>query len=187
MRKLEGKKAAMEMSVGTIVTIVLLMTVLILGLVLVRTIFSGGINSVGKINDKVSSQIDELFSENEDLRMAIYPSDNKMKIAQKTQGEGFAFSLQNINLEEKKFKYKIFVDELFKIKDQCNINSNDAESWLINPQGEISLAGSQEQERPELVLFNIPESAPKCTIPFTIEVREGTTLYTSGKVFVTIV
>ena len=38
--KMRDKKAAMEMSVGTIVTIVLLMTVLILGLVLVRTIFS---------------------------------------------------------------------------------------------------------------------------------------------------
>jgi len=36
---MKSKRAAMEMSVGTIVTIVLLMTVLILGLVLVRSIF----------------------------------------------------------------------------------------------------------------------------------------------------
>lgn len=38
-----SKKAAMEMSMGTIVTIVLLMSVLILGLVFVKNIMCSGI------------------------------------------------------------------------------------------------------------------------------------------------
>ena len=36
-----NKKAAMEMSVGTIVTIVLLMSVLVLGIFMIQKIFSG--------------------------------------------------------------------------------------------------------------------------------------------------
>ena len=54
---IENKKAAMEMSVGTIVTIVLLMSVLVLGLVLITNIFSGATSSVKTIDDKVKSEI----------------------------------------------------------------------------------------------------------------------------------
>ena len=177
----------MEMSVGTIVTIVLLMTVLILGLVLVRSIFTAGTNSVSKIESKVSNQIDELFAEDENLRMAIYPSDYRLKIKQNTQSEGFAILLQNVDLAEKLLTYEISVDGLFDIQDKCKIGRTVAESWLLAKKGEARLAGSQKMERPELILFNIPEAAPKCTIPFTIEVYDAGTLYTSGKVFVTIV
>ena len=185
---LKNKKGAMEMSVGTIVTIVLLMTVLILGLVLVRGIFTGGINSIGKINDKVNSQIDDLFADDEALRMAIYPSDSKLKIKQKTQGEGFAFALRNNDLDQQRFSYKLEVDELFDIQGQCHINKNTADSWLISLRGTVNIPGSQRVERPELVLFNIPEDAPKCTIPYIVEVyRDDNSLYSSAKVFVTVV
>jgi len=50
---IKNRRAAMEMSVGTIVTIVLLMTVLILGLVLVRTIFSSAKYNVDVIDEKI--------------------------------------------------------------------------------------------------------------------------------------
>ncbi len=177
----------MEMSIGTIVTIVLLVTVLILGLILVRSIFTAGTNSVDKIGEKVNSQIDELFSNDENLRMAIYPSDYKLKIKQGTQGQGFAISLQNVNLEAKAFTYELSVDGLFDIQDKCKISKTSAEAWLLAKRGEINLAGSQRMQIPELILFTIPEAAPKCTIPYKIDVYDAGTLYTSGKVFVTIV
>ena len=41
IRKITGKKGAMELSMGTIVILVLAMSMLILGLVLIRTIFMG--------------------------------------------------------------------------------------------------------------------------------------------------
>ena len=56
------KQAAMEMSVGTIVTIVLLMTVLVLGLVLVRTIFTGAIKNIDNVDKAVENQISKLFA-----------------------------------------------------------------------------------------------------------------------------
>ena len=57
----KNRKAAMEMSVGTIVTIVLLMTVLILGLVLVRTIFTGAIENINGIDQAVKSELKNYF------------------------------------------------------------------------------------------------------------------------------
>ena len=48
-----NKKAAMELSIGTIVIIVLAMSMLILGLVLIKTIFSGAKYNIDTMNDKV--------------------------------------------------------------------------------------------------------------------------------------
>ena len=49
----------MQMSVGTIVTIVLLMTVLILGLVLTRTIFTSSIENINSIDDSIKEEINK--------------------------------------------------------------------------------------------------------------------------------
>ncbi len=59
-----NRKAALELSIGTIVVIVIGMSMLILGLVLVRTIFSGSTKSVEDLNDQVQSEILDLFDDN---------------------------------------------------------------------------------------------------------------------------
>ncbi|MFH1290347.1 MAG: hypothetical protein ABIH92_02970 [Nanoarchaeota archaeon] len=58
-----NKKGAIELSIGTVVIIVLAMTMLILGLVLVRNIFGGATDSVTSLNDKVKAEITNLFTE----------------------------------------------------------------------------------------------------------------------------
>ena len=60
---MKNKKAAIELSIGTVVIIVLAMTMLIMGVVLVRNIFSGATSSVDTLNDKVKGEITSLFSE----------------------------------------------------------------------------------------------------------------------------
>ncbi|MCX6742137.1 MAG: hypothetical protein NTX24_03100 [Candidatus Pacearchaeota archaeon] len=61
--KLRGKnkKAAFEMSITTIVILVIAMTMLILGMVLVRKMMCGAMGLTTDINDKVRGQIDDLF------------------------------------------------------------------------------------------------------------------------------
>ena len=78
-KKRNNKKAAMEMTVGTIVTIVLLMSALILGLVLTKTIFSGTTKNVDVLNDQVKSQINSLFSSGK-TGVAISLPDNTAKV-----------------------------------------------------------------------------------------------------------
>lgn len=65
-----NKKAAIELSIGTVVIIVIAMTMLIMGIVLVRNIFSGATDSVNSLNDKVRSEITNLFTE-EGSKIAI--------------------------------------------------------------------------------------------------------------------
>ena len=54
---IKNKKAAMEMSVGTIVTIVLLMSVLILGIFLVQNIFKSAKGAVDLTDKQLKNEI----------------------------------------------------------------------------------------------------------------------------------
>ena len=58
-----NRRGALELSIGTIVVIVIGMSMLILGLVLVRTIFSGSTKSIEDLNDQVQSEILDLFDD----------------------------------------------------------------------------------------------------------------------------
>lgn len=80
MISMKNKKATMEMSVGTIVTIVLLMTVLILGLVMIRTIFKGSIENINGIDTAVKDQINKLFSEDTSRQIVVYPTSRYVTI-----------------------------------------------------------------------------------------------------------
>jgi len=63
MSLVRNKEGALELSIGTIVVIVIGMSMLILGLVLVRTIFTGSTDAIGQLNDKVMEEIAGLFVE----------------------------------------------------------------------------------------------------------------------------
>ena len=70
---MKSKKGAIELSVGTIVIIVLAMTMLILGIVLIRNIFTGTITNVDEINEGVRDQIKKLFQNENDRAVICLP------------------------------------------------------------------------------------------------------------------
>ena len=87
------KKGAIEMSIGTIVIIVLAMSMLILGMILVKNIFSGASENVLQMNDKVKDQINKLFVE--DKRTVVYLPNQIAKI-QQNEDWGVAFGIKNL-------------------------------------------------------------------------------------------
>ncbi len=78
LRKIQqNKKGAIELSIGTVVIIVIGMTMLILGLVLVKSIFSGATDSVGELNTKVRGQIAKLFTEDQSTGVTVFLGGDK--------------------------------------------------------------------------------------------------------------
>jgi hypothetical protein len=183
-----NKKAAMEMSIGTVVTIVLLMSVLVLGLVLITNIFSGGEDLADKINEKALNQVDSIFK-SEGAEIAIIPSDKLVSLKQGSNTNGFAFAINNKEVSEKKFTYTIFIDPLFDLKAKCgSLTQTEATSWLLEKAGTITLArSSSNSANPIKILFNVPETAPICTIPYTVNVKKDGETYAETKVYITIV
>jgi len=171
----KNKKAAMEMSVGTIVTIVLLMTVLILGLVLVKTIFKGSVENINSIDTEVKNQINKLFAEDSSRKIVVYPPSRQIILKKGTNNAGFGFAIRNVGENQDTFSY-----EINAVETSCGIRFSKAEDYISLGKSRSNLkipAGSVMRD-PIFVRFNIPETAPPCQIRYQIQVyHEGKTSY----------
>ncbi len=171
------KKAAMEMSVGTIVTIVLLMTVLILGLVLVRTIFSSAKYNVENIDEKIRGEIGKLFAD--DKPIVVHLPNQKAEIK---QGEEWGVAWGVKNLEEGTTESSLLTYEVIASYTQaCGITEETATAY-INP-GQKETTGiplRPGQSHYEISRVNIPSIAPLCTLRYRINTQlDGVDYYSS--------
>jgi len=176
------KKAAMEMSVGTIVTIVLLMTVLVLGIFFIQKIFGGGVNAIDSVNTEIENQINKLFSE-EGKKLAVYPTSREIKVKKGDDPKGFAFSVKNKEVESADFSYEVKADDVSKCG---SLTEAQADNFLLGGSGSFSLGPGNELDVPRLVKFDLPETAPPCTIIYLLEINKGTEAYANADIFVTI-
>ena len=160
----KNKKAALELSMGTIVILVLAMSMLILGLVLIKAIFSGAKYNVDQMNKKVEGKIAELFAE--DQRMGVHLANNIAEIPQGSEW-GVAFVLKNqkrATTEEQKFDYEVTMEE-----SHCKLDRNEAMDWIIlGREGDAKIAPGQTKGW--IIRFEMPETAPLCSVRYNIHV-----------------
>lgn len=178
--KKTNSKGAMEMSVGTIVTIVLLMSVLVLGLFFVQRIFTSGSNAIDSIDSQVQSEINQLFSDGAN-KVAVFPTSRDISLKRgDSVPKGFAFSVYNDNNEpSSSFSYTINADDV----TDCGstMTKQIADSYVLGGTGTFNLGPASILENARLVRFSVPESAPGCTIFYNLEVKRNGILYpTSG-------
>jgi len=167
---MKNKKAALELSIGTIVVLVLAMSMLILGLILIRTIFTGAKYNVQQMNEKVRDEIAKLFVE--DRKAVLYLAEDKANIE---QGEpfGIAFGIQNIGRTQR-FKWQAQVDD-DNIRKKCGVSEKEAEDWMTTgSSGSVDLAsGNKYSDR---ILFNIPEGSvidiSQCIIRYKLIIKQ---------------
>ena len=179
----ENRKAAMEMSVGTIVTIVLLMSVLILGIFLVQKIFSSSTNAIDTIDNEVQNQITQLFSD-EDNKLAIYPTSRDIVIKKKDDLKGFAFSVRNLGVESADFSYLVRASDVSRCGRGFTVEV--AESYLLGGSGEFSLGPGNSFDMPRLIKFDLNDNSPPCTIIYYLAIAKGEEAYAGTDIFVTI-
>lgn len=175
---MKNKAGAMEMSVGTIVTIVLLVTMLILGIVLIRNIFSSAKGVVDLTDTQLRSEVNKLFSE--ESKMSIYPGTRYVEIKQQTT-DGVGFGIKNLQqgiAGSTTFSYTVIVSDA-DISTKCGIDATTAESWISTGRAETDIPIASGDTAVQLVLFDIPVGAPLCTIRFRIAVNQGTAVYAS--------
>lgn len=182
---MKNKKAAIELSIGTIVIIVIAMSMLILGLVLVRTIFTGSIYNVQQLNKNVEAEINKLFNER-GQKIVIYLPNNQAEI-KKGESFGVAFGIKNTAEGEAtpgQFNYNI---EVSSIQTGCQLSEQQAQSYVIlGGQGSLSLApGSEPAYR--IVKIQAPETAPLCEIQYDIIVTKDSQPYDTGFFIVKII
>ncbi len=172
-----NKKGALELSVGTIVVIVLAMSMLILGLVLVQTIFSGSKYNVEQLNEKVKGEIGKLFEE--ESKSVVYLANHEARVK---QGDvwGVAFGFKNLETgttEAGSFTYEVVAADSFAA-DCRGLTKATAESWIKSRQAGDSLLPPGDTFY-TIVRFEIPQTAPLCIVPYDIIVKKDGQVYVS--------
>jgi hypothetical protein len=173
---MRNKRAAMEMSVGTIVTIVLLVTVLILGIVLIKNIFSSAKGVVDLTDQQLRDEINKLFSE--ESKISIYPSTRLVEIKQDTT-DGVGIGIRNLLTganANRKFSYEVSVSDT-DLNSKCGINAATAEGWIVTGRAEENIPIPSGDFSSQKVLFEIPVGSPLCTIRFRVNVEADGTPY----------
>ena len=169
------KKGAIELSIGTIVIIVLAMSMLILGLVLIKTIFTSSIYNVNQINDKVKDEINKLFAG--DKKTVIYLPNQRATIKQ-NEDWGVAFAIKNLekgSAQESKFSYEVVVSDP-DVRKKCGLGERDIESWITTGRSDL-VTLSPGDIYYGIVRFSIPESAPICIVRFHLDVKKDNRHY----------
>ena len=180
---IKSKRAAMEMSVGTIVVIVLAMTMLVLGIFLVQRIFGSGERAIDSIDTEVQNQIQKLFGE-EGGNIAIYPTSREIILKKGDSPKGFAFSVRNSDVEDASFEFEVIASDISKCGS--GFTKERAEDYLLGGSGTFNLGPGNSLDFPRLVRFQIPDIAPPCPIIYNLEIIRNGNNYASVDILVTI-
>ncbi|MEK0338132.1 MAG: hypothetical protein QQN41_11925 [Nitrosopumilus sp.] len=161
---MRNKKAAMEMSVGTIVTIVLLMSVLILGIFLIQKIFKGASGAIDMTMDELDNSIRKLLGE--DKAVVIYPSSKYLKIKH-GKSDAIGVGIKNMYDDDKSSNT---ISYSVTLGDTGDCGSYDVSKWIkVGKTSEMILPKGQSASRK--IIFEIPIGSPVCIAEFILNVR----------------
>lgn len=170
-----NNRGAIELSIGTIVIVVLAMSMLILGLILIKDIFTGVNYNVNSVNDKVKDEIGKLFVENK--KTVVYLPNQKLEIEQGDDW-GVAFAIRNIQsgtADAGKFSYDVVVSDP-NVRTNCGLGDLDVEKWMKTGQSD-TMTISPGDTYYGIVRFEIPEGSPLCPVRFHLEVMKDNVAY----------
>ncbi|MBU2104419.1 MAG: hypothetical protein KKF67_01435 [Nanoarchaeota archaeon] len=162
----KNKIAAMEMSIGTIVTIVLLMTTLVLGLILINSIFKNTKGAIDLTAEQLTNQIGKAFGSGED-KVVIYPESGKLTIKQEDE-EAVGIGIRNLLTGvsgSQKFFYNITIAESNGCGNENLLN------WIQIGKSESNIPISVGDYYVTKTYFKIPLGAPLCTVKYRVEVK----------------
>lgn len=169
------KRAAMELTTSSLVVIVLAMSMLILGLLLMKTIFDSAKYNVDEINDKVRSQIGKLFVE--DQEVVVYLSAGTAKIKQGKES-GVAFGIKNLREgnQQVNFAYEIVASDS-ELEERCGVTKAQAESWIYPGRTDSLFELGPGEIYYGLAKFLIPKGSTICTVRYSLIVKVNNNPY----------
>jgi hypothetical protein len=172
------KSGAVELSIGTIVIIVLAMSMLILGLVLVKNIFSGATDVVDMTNDQLIDQVSKLFGD--DKKLVVYPTTREItvKIEKKS---GFGVVVKNLlkgTQDTDQFSYEVIVSDA-DLQENCGVDEATVlRDWVTAGRTDTFPIAPGEFASGK-VLIQIPSGAPICNFRLRVNVKHGEDTYAS--------
>jgi len=172
MRK--NKEGALELSIGTIVVIVIGMSMLILGLVLVQKIFKGSTQSIDSINEQVLNEIVNLFGDDSGNLLIKLGSTNSVTVK---PGDEFGVAMgaqhpDGESITRETIQFRIQLDE--SNSDNCfrRLGKSGAEDLFITP---INIWNNLDRftgsTGAALIQIRVPDNTPVCSQKVNVDVK----------------
>jgi hypothetical protein len=161
------KKGQLELSIGTIVVLVIGVSMLILGIILVRSIMCSGLQITEDLSTGVRNEVKNLFGSEQVGVKCVGEGGADVKFA--TGGRRKLFCL--IKTEETT-NYALKVTELTSLK---GATTEQANQWALSKEWTGSVSPGTERDA-DVLLLDIPRDAPTSVLRIKIQVTKGTNL-----------
>jgi len=159
--KRKRKKGALEMSIGTIVIMVIAVTMLILGIVFVRSIMCSGIQMTQDLSKGTRAKIIELFGADEYGVRCVGEGDQQIVF-----GSGGRRNVVCVIKSDENVQYEIKVKSIENIKRPSDTSF---ESWVLDKDWEGSVTPGGKGTDATVAVLDIPKDAAATTLKFTME------------------
>jgi hypothetical protein len=154
-----NKKAAIEMSMSTIIILVLGVTMLILGMVLIRNIMCSGLQITEDLSTGVKNEIKNLFGADKIGVKCVGEGGQEVKY-----GTGGRRPVVCIIKTQEQVEYDI---QVTSIESKAGAPTSVVNKWVIDQNWKGSVVPGQDNEQ-TVLLLNVPSDAPATTIKLTI-------------------
>lgn len=184
--RINTKKGAIELSINTIVIIVLAMSMLILGLVLIKGLFSGASDIIDITNDQTIAKINEQFGSDE--KVVIYPISRKIEVKQ-DKPMNFAIGIKNRLTGAggtSEFGYEVSISNPDAVKEDCGVDASRIMDFIsAGTEKELGITLATGGSDLADVLFETTKGDPFCTVKFRITVTADGNAYDTKTILVT--
>ena len=175
----KNKKGAFELSISVMIIVVLAITLLIMGLVLLRNIFGGATESIDTLSSKVKDEINKIFTD-EGKKIVIYLGQDKTaKIKANTQNFGIAIGAKTSTgakvQSRSDLQYRLELDQTSSTNCVRILGVAQTESLFVQKMGDWNdMLEFQGDSALDIVQLTVPEGTPLCTQKVLVTVRDKT-------------
>lgn len=168
------KRGAVELSIGTIVIVVLAMSMLILGLVLVNKIMCSAIRGIDALDEQMREEMIKLFGEN---RKIVLRHQENIVHKNLREGYGVAFGIINLGETNPEFSYEITVSDM----GTCKFPESKALNFIaLGSKGNMNIPSGESYF--DLIKFEIPKDIEPCQLKYLITAKNEEQVYASAPI-----
>ncbi|MBT4805269.1 hypothetical protein HON71_03790 [Candidatus Woesearchaeota archaeon] len=157
------KKAALGLSVNTLVVIIMGMVLLVGGMALLYKFIGGAVEIENQLSEKTNNELERLLI-NQGKQVAL-----PFQVADISRGEGHVFGLGMLNIGGVGDQFNIFV-ELSKALDESEVEftAPEALNWLLYYKKPMTILEGEHKK--EGILVNVPKDGLLGSYVFNVKV-----------------
>jgi len=160
-----NKKAALELTMGTVVIVVLSVSMLILGIILIRNIMCAGMQISEDISSGVKNEVKNLFGADKFGVKCMGEGGQDVKL-----GTGGRRKIICIIKTEEQTNYQLIAT---KVESLRGASTDSVQKWILSKEWSGSVSPGADKEA-DVLLLDIPSNAPSSTLRITIQANRGT-------------